>query len=449
MIAGLSGKTVVLDSLEMPETEERVVIVGGGVIGLCAGYYALREGLPVTVLERDEHRTASCSIGNAGMVVPSHFIPLAAPGMISKGLRWMFDRESPFYIRPRPSAELARWGWLFHRHSNRRHVEASRELLRDLNLESRRLFHELAGEGDFGLVDRGLLMLCETAKGLDEEAEVAAEAAEIGVEAVVVDAAEAARIDPGVEMDVAGAVHYRQDCHLHPARLMALLRQRIVEMGGTIEYGSQVDRLEFSGGRVTAVRVGDSRYEGRHFVVAGGSWSSRLLRQIGMKLPLLPGKGYSLTLGSPPQMPELCSIFCEAKVAVTPLGGVLRFAGTMEIGGLDLDIDPARVHGIVKSVSRYFPQFSEENFDGVTPWAGLRPVSPDGLPYLGRVDGLGNLVVATGHAMMGLSLGPVSGRLVTDLLVGADSFRPIDSLAAGRFGDRIRRRPSASGTPAG
>lgn len=429
----------------MPDSTKQVVVVGGGVVGLCAAYYALRAGLSVTVLDRDGRREQNCSVGNAGMIVPSHFIPLAAPGMLAKGLRWMFDRESPFFVRPRWSPALARWGWLFQRHATARHVAASRELLRDLNLESRRLFHELADEGDFGLVARGLVVLCESQKGLDEEAEVAAEAREIGVSAEVLDAAGVARLDPGIETRVTGGVHFAQDCHLDPARLMALLRRRVEELGGSIEEGVAIDQVEVATGRVRAVSGGGRRFEAGRFVIAGGSWSGQLLRRLGLRLPLQAGKGYSLTLADPPQMPRICSILSEAKVAVTPMGGVLRFAGTMEIGGLDLGIDPARVHGIVKSVPRYFPGFTEADFDGVEPWAGLRPVSPDGLPYIGRVDGLDNLVVATGHAMMGLSLGPVTGRLVTDLLIGEEPFRPIEGLVVGRFGDRIRNRPPASG----
>jgi D-amino-acid dehydrogenase len=422
----------------MSEQKDRVVVVGGGVIGLCGAYYALRAGLPVTVLERDAAGTENCSVGNAGMVVPSHFIPLAAPGMVSKGLRWMFDRESPFYVRPRLSPALARWGWIFLRHANQRHVAASRELLRDLNLESRRLFRELADEGDFGLVTKGLLMLCESQHGLDEEAEVAAAAHEIGLEAEVLDAAGVAALDPGIDMTVTGGVHFPKDCHLDPGRLMALLRRRVAELGGTLEQGVEIDRVEHAGGRVTAVSGGGRRFEGGRFVIAGGSWSGLLLRQLGLRLPLQPGKGYSLTLADPPQLPGLCSILCEAKVAVTPMGGGLRFAGTMEVGGLDLSIDRARVHGIVKSVSRFFPRFAEGDFEGVEPWAGLRPVSPDGLPYLGRLAGLDNLVLATGHAMMGLSLGPVTGRLIADLLTGTEPFRSIDGMAVGRFGDRVR-----------
>lgn len=415
------------------DEKKRVIILGGGVIGLCSAYHALKRGLAVTVVEREGAGGDNCSMGNAGMIVPSHFIPLAAPGMMAKGLRWMFNSESPFYIRPRLDPALARWAWLFYRNSTRDHVERTKNLLRDLNLESRRLFAELAEDEDFGLAKRGMLMLCKTAKGLDEEATVAAAAREIGLEAEVLDAAAVARLDPGVTMDVEGAVYFPQDCHLDPSRFMRVLRQRVRDLGGVIESGVEIDTLEARDGAVRALRGSGRRYEGRAFVIAGGAWSPGLLAQAGLKLPLQAGKGYSLTLPAPPELPGLCSIFVEAKVAVTPMGGSLRFAGTMEVGGLDLSIQPARVRGIVKSVHGYFPRFREDDFGGVSPWAGLRPVSPDGIPYLGAVPGLPNLIAATGHAMMGLSLGPVSGRLVADLLTGTEPFRPIGQMAAGRF----------------
>jgi D-amino-acid dehydrogenase len=413
---------------------KRVIIVGGGVIGLCSAYYALRRGLAVTLIEREAAGADNCSMGNAGMIVPSHFTPLAAPGMIAKGLRWMFNPESPFYVRPRMNVDLMRWGWLFYRHSTERHVAASRELLRDLNLESRRLFAELAEDQDFGLAKRGLLMLCKTSKGLDEEAEVARAAREIGLTAEVLDAAATARLDPGITMDVAGAVYFPQDCHLDPARFMAAMRRRVLELGGVIESGVEIDSIEAAHGRVNSIEGSGRRFEGGQFVLAGGSWTPRLLAMIGVKLPLQAGKGYSLTLPQPPQTPQLCSIFAEAKVAITPMGGKLRFGGTMEVGGLDLSINPARVRGIVKSVHAYFPEFSERDFEGIAPWAGLRPVSPDGIPYLGKIRGFSNLLAATGHAMMGLSLAPVSGRLVADLLAGDAPFREIEAMEVGRFG---------------
>lgn len=417
----------------MNSSKERVIVLGGGVIGLASAYYALKRGMAVTVVEREPAGGDNCSMGNAGMIVPSHFIPLAAPGMIAKGLRWMFNPESPFFIRPRPDPALLRWAWLFHRHSTENHVARTRELLRDLNLESRRLFTELSAEEPFGLETRGMLMLCKTAKGLDEEAAVANAAREIGLKAEVLDAAGTARLDPAITMDLAGAVHFPQDCHLDPARFMAGLRRRVLALGGTIESGVTIDTLETRDHRLTALSGGGRRFEGDRFVIAGGSWSPALLRQAGLKLPLQPGKGYSLTLPKPPELPALCSILVEAKVAVTPMADRLRFAGTMEVGGLDLSIDPARVRGIVKSVHSYFPKFAESDFAGIPVWSGLRPVSPDGVPYLGFVPRFPNLIAATGHAMMGLSLGPVTGHLVADLLAGDPPFRSIDAMAPGRF----------------
>lgn len=411
----------------------RVVIVGGGVIGLCSAYYALKRGFSVTAIERESAGGDNCSMGNAGMIVPSHFTPLAAPGMIAKGLRWMFNPESPFYVRPRVNLDLMRWGWLFYRHSTERHVVASRELLRDLNLESRRLFAELAEEENFGLVKRGLLMLCKSQKGLDEEAHVAKEAHDIGLLADVLDAKATAMLDPAITMDVAGAVYFPQDCHLSPSRFMASIRRRVLAAGGIIESGVTIDSMEIQAGKVASVTGNGRRFEGEKFVIAGGSWSADLLKSVGLDLPLQAGKGYSLTLTSPPELPQLCSIFAEAKVAITPMDGSLRFGGTMEVGGLDLTINPARVRGIVKSVHAYFPKFSESDFKGVKPWAGLRPVSPDGVPYLGQVPGLENLLAATGHAMMGLSLGPISGRIIADLLAGDPPFRPIEALSPARF----------------
>ena len=411
----------------------RVVILGGGVIGLCSAYYALRRGFAVTLIEREAAGGDNCSMGNAGMIVPSHFIPLAAPGMISKGLRWMFNPESPFYVRPRLDLGLARWGWLFYRNSTAKHVADTRELLRDLNLESRRLFEEMSTEEDFGLRKRGMLMLCKTAKGLDEEAHVAAEAREIGLQAEVLDAAAAAKLDPDITMDIAGAVHFPQDCHLDPARFMASLRKRVEALGAEFASGVTIDSIETRNGKITALNGGGRRFEGDEFVIAGGSWTAELLEKAGIKLPLQAGKGYSLTLPAPPELPQVCSIFVEAKVEITPMDGKLRFAGTMEVGGLDLSINAPRVRGIIKSVNAYYPKFSEKDFEGIKPWAGLRPVSPDGIPYLGRSRKHGNLIVAGGHAMMGLSLGPVSGKLVADLLGRDAPFRPIDQMALERF----------------
>lgn len=413
-----------------------VLIVGGGVIGLCSAYYAAKRGWQVTLLERGAADHDSCSLGNAGMVVPSHFVPLAAPGMVALGLKWMWNPESPFYIRPRLNWELLNWGFKFWRAANRAHVQRSAPLLRNLSLASRSCFEELAAErnNDFGLVQKGLLMLCETGHALVEEARNAAHARALGLPAEVLDAKQAATLDPGVRMEIAGGVYFPKDCHLNPAQFTASLTGELQRLGARFEWNAEVLGWRTGDSGLAGVSTQRGEFQADQYVLAGGSWSPLAARELGLKLPLQAGKGYSLTLPRPRQLPSICAIFTEARVAVTPMGGKLRFGGTMEIAGLTQEVNPRRVQGIVKAVPKYYPEFREADFAGLRPWCGLRPCSPDGLPYLGRTQRHPNLVVATGHAMMGLSLGPITGRLVAELLAGETPAFDLALLHPERYG---------------
>lgn len=416
-------------------SSQHVVVVGGGVIGLCCAHYASLAGHRVTVVERGAPDHDSCSLGNAGMVVPSHFIPLAAPGAVALGLKWMWNPASPFYIRPRLDASLLRWGWRFFRAATAGHVARSAPLLRDLSLASRALFQELAGsdENSFGLVQKGLIMLCRTAHALDEEAHVAEAARELGIPAQVLDPAGVARLDPQVRYQVAGGVHFPQDCHLDPAAFTASLTRNLQRRGAEFRFGSAVSGWRCEGGRVTGLVTSQGEVRGDSYVLALGSDSPATVRGLDLDIPMQAGKGYSLTLQRPPGIPSLCSILTEARVAVTPMGQGLRIGGTMEIAGMDTSINPVRVRGIVNAVPGYLPDFRPSDFNDVPVWRGLRPCSPDGLPYLGRARSHPNLVVATGHAMMGLSLGPVTGRLVAELLEGRAPSLDISLLHPDRF----------------
>ena len=400
--------------------QQHVVIVGGGVIGLSCAYYCAKAGLQVTVVDRNPESRDGCSFGNAGMIVPSHFVPLAAPGMVALGLKWMWNPESPFYIRPRLDASLIAWAYRFWRSSTAAHVRASAPLIRDLSLASRSAFEELAElpGNDFGLVRKGLLMLCRTPHGLEEEAKGAEQARKLGIPADVLDPAAAAALEPGVRMDIAGAVHYPLDCHLSPDRFMGGLKRELDRLGARFLWSSEALDWKSSGQRIERVITTNGEVAGDEFLLCGGSWSPSTAAKLDLRLPIQAGKGYSLTLPSPRRLPTLCSIFTEARVAVTPMGSSLRFGGTMELSGLDEGIDPVRVRGIIKAVSRYYPEFGPADFEGIQPWRGLRPCSPDGLPYIGRTGCRSNLTLATGHAMMGLSLAPVTGKIVAGILTG-------------------------------
>jgi D-amino-acid dehydrogenase len=401
---------------------KRVLIVGGGIIGLATAYYCARRGWRVTVVDRGAARRDGCSFQNAGMLVKSHFVPLAAPGMVALGLKWMWNSASPFYVKPRLSADLLDWGLKFWRAATPQHVRRAAPLLRDLSVASHGCFEELAAlpGSDFGLVRKGLLMLCRTQHTLDEESRTAQLGRELGIAAEVLDAAQVAALDPGVRMNIAGAVYFPQDCHLTPDRFVTQLQDRLAAEGTEFVWNTEVAGWRVEHGRhirAVATRGGDE-IEADEFVLCAGAWSPSLARELGLRLPMQAGKGYSLTLAKPRRLPEICAILTEARVAVTPMGGALRFAGTMEIDGLDEGINPVRVRGIIIAATKYYPELEPSDFADVAPWRGLRPCSPDGMPYVGRTAKCANLAIATGHAMLGMSLGPVTGKLIAEILAG-------------------------------
>jgi D-amino-acid dehydrogenase len=237
-------------------------------------------------------------------------------------------------------------------------------------------------------------------------------------------------------MDVAGSVHIAEDCNVDPGRLMEWLQRRAAAAGVFFRWESEVTGWRAdAGGRIRAARLKSSEeLEADEFVLCAGSWTPALSRTLGLRLPMQPGKGYSVTLPRPRRSPRACAVLAEARVSVSPMNGRLRFGGTMELAGLDESINPIRVRGIIDAVQRYYPEFAPQDFDGIEPWRGLRPCTPDGLPYLGRTVRAPNLVVATGHAMMGVSLGPITGRLAAELLEdGAPSAFDLSPLSPDRY----------------
>jgi D-amino-acid dehydrogenase len=414
---------------------KHILIIGGGVIGLSVAYYCALRGHRVTIVERGGPDRGGCSFGNAGMIVPSHFVPLAAPGAVALGLKWMWNPESPFYVKPRLNWDLMRWGYDFWKASTADHVARSAPLLRDLSFASRACFEEIADlrQNDFGLVKKGLLMLCKTYVHLLEEAKFAERAREIGVPAEVLDPKQTAALDPAVRMDIAGSVYFPKDCHLVPTRFMAGLADQLDRLKVRCLWSTEVSGCRVESVRIAALRIPQGEVQADEYVLCGGSWSPVVAHGLGLNLPMQAGKGYSLTLPQPRQLPEICSILCEARVAVTPMGPSLRVGGTMEIAGLNETINPVRVRGIVKAVPQYFPDFTPADFEGIQPWCGLRPCSPDGLPYVGRTTRFGNLSIATGHAMMGLSLGPITGKLMAEILSGEKPSVDIQLLNPDRY----------------
>ncbi len=410
---------------------KHVTILGAGIIGLSTALYCARSGMKVTVIDQKPRQRDGCSFGNAGMIVPSHFIPLAAPGMVKLGLKWMWNPESPFYIKPRLNLDLMTWGLEFWKAATKGRVNAAAPILRDLSLLSRQCYEEIGL--DFGLVKRGLLMLCKKQQTLDEEAHMAEMANKLGIPAEVLDAKATAALDPAVTMDVCGSVYFPKDCHLAPGRFIAAVEAELTKLGVEMLWETEVRGFEVEGKALRAIKTSKGQVEGQEVVLCSGVWSAELAKELDLKLPMQAGKGYSLTLSNPKQLPDLCSICTEARLAVTPMDGALRVGGTMEMAGTDESITPRRVRGITRAFPDYFPAFSENDFADVKPWSGLRPVSPDGMPYIGRTQRWKNLTLATGHAMMGLSLAPATGKIVADVLCGEKSSVALDLMSPDRF----------------
>lgn len=409
--------------------KNHAIVVGAGIAGLSVAYFLSKEGMEVTVLDKADGKD-NCSYGNAGMIVPSHIVPLASPGIISKGLRWMLQAESPFYIRPRLDKRLFKWGWKFRQASTEKHVEESGPVLRDLLLTNRELLIQIEEEEqfDFGFKKNGLLNLCKTQKGLDEEAEVAEKANALGIPARVLSAEETREMEPSLEMEIIGSTYFPKDCHLHPGSLLNKLKERMQDRAVSFRYNTDVVGLQTENGRAQGVISADGVHlEGSHIILCPGAWTPELADNIGLSLPMQAGKGYSITLNNPKQLPEICALLSEAKVSMTPMCGKLRFGGTMEIVGIDTSINPVKLNALKKSVCNYFPEFSMNDFENQEIWVGLRPISPDGLPYVGAVDRYENLFTSTGHAMMGMSLGVASGQLISQLILNgkADLSHPL------------------------
>jgi len=377
----------------------KAVIIGGGVIGLFSAYYLNKSGWEVDIIDQGD-LSDNCSYGNAGMITPSHFIPLAAPGMIEQGIRWMFDSKSPFYVKPSLNPELIGWGLKFLKSATRKHVDRSAGALRDISVMSKLLFQEFEKDSkiDFGLQDRGILMLFKTPKFVEEEKHMAEQAINLGLDAQYLSPEECRQLQPGVEMDILGAVHYHCDAHLYPNKLMRGLMKYIENAKGvTIYRNTEIVKISHEAGKITSVNSKDKEFKGDAYVVAGGAWSPGIARLAGLKVPLMPGKGYSFMVPQEEsKQMTIPSILCEARVAITPMNGSIRYGGTMEVGKINNNINMSRVQGIVESVPKYLPNFKPEMPQQKDIWFGFRPCSPDGLPYIGLSGKYNNLAIATG-----------------------------------------------------
>jgi D-amino-acid dehydrogenase len=404
------------------------VIVGGGVIGLACAWELRRRGEDVLILDRNEPG-AACSAGNAGWITPSISTPLPAPGLVGTSMRWMMKRDSPLYIKPRLDPRFAGWLVGFWRNCRPDVYVRGLEALSALNQRTMPLFDRWQEDGiDFEMHKAGLLFLGLSREAITHTATEIEQLERFGYRRPsILSGAEVRELEPGLSDSVAGGFHVEEERHVRPETLTSGLVQRLKDDGVEIRTGVEVTGIARRSGTVNAVMTNVGSVAAERVLIAAGSWTGQIAQRFGFKLPIEAGKGYSVTIEHPRRTITRPLDLIEARVAVTPFSDGLRLAGTMELSGLNLRLEPSRVEAIRRAGDQSLGDWRGGRHEKV--WVGMRPLTPDGLPVIGQVAGCDNLYVAGGHQMLGITLAPATGEAVAELMLSGTSqvdLRPFD-----------------------
>ena len=407
----------------------RVAIVGGGVIGLLCVHHLVRRGAHVIVVER--HRIgAGCSAGNAGWVTPSLAVPLPAPGLRWKSLRWMLRRDSPLYIRPRAALAMAPWLLGFWRCCNRPQFERGVAAMARLGADTFDLYDQLAADGvEYECHRTGLLMAFRSRQEMREEREMLELVGYTDLEPL--SAAEVGDREPTLDRGVAAGIRVRPERTVRPEHLCSGVAKGLLEAGSEIVERTTVEGVCLEGRSARALRTAIGEIDADAVLIATGAEAGRLAASCGLRLPLQAGKGYSVTVSGPRVRPLQPLYLSDSKVGVTPFDDGVRIAGTMELSGINLELDRVRLAALKRGAERDVPRVTEgrESVD----WVGMRPLTPDGLPILGRLPERDNLFVATGHQMLGVTLAPSTGRVMAELILDGRGETELEPFSPARF----------------
>lgn len=414
---------------------KKIIIVGGGVNGLCAAYYLQKDGYDITVIDSGDI-TDNCSFGNMGIILPSHFVPLSSPGIVAEGLRYLMRSTSPFYMKPQLRLGFLRWALKFYTSSTQRMVERNSPYLSELLNLSRKLTDEIREDiGDvFNMESIGCMMMCQKQDAFEEELKVAGKASQFDLEVEVLNREELQAKEHNVELDIYGAMLYKSDAHIHPGRFMRAMKKHLKEHGVRFQLNTTVTGFEKKGSKMIGGVITDQGvFSGDEVILCAGSWLPKLTKALGVNLLLEGGKGYSYDYDYVEKNIIYPAILVDGRCAVTPWKHELRIGGTMEFSGLNHKIYSKRMEGIYQSVKSFYPGLDIGKPQEDKIWAGLRPVSPDGLPYIGPVGEYKNVFISGGNAMLGMSAGPAAGVILKDLVKGADTSVNISPYSSGRF----------------
>jgi len=403
----------------------KITIIGGGIIGLSSAFYLQRSGWEVTVLDKGDF-TDNCSYGNCGYICPSHFIPLATPGIVKQGFKWMWNSRSPFYVQPRLDWNLINWGLKFIRSATKDHVATAAIPLRDIAIISKKEYETWLGIPgfDFAYQQKGLLEIFQTEAGAEHAKHTVEKAHELGLsDTKLLSKEELDALEPQTRINGLGAILFNCDAHCYPNKLMQQLIAYLKQQGVKLIAYEEVVGFEKKANKVSKVYTVNSTSGEKNFfdadeiIVATGSWGRETAKLLGTRIPMMPGRGYSVTLEDSPYKVNYPAVLLEGRAAITPMdGNKIRFGGTMEITSHKTPPRMNRVQGILDAVKRFYPDFEVPLPPKEKIWYGYRPCSADGLPYIGRIKKYSNVTIATGHSMLGLSLGAGTGMLVEEIV---------------------------------
>jgi D-amino-acid dehydrogenase len=413
-----------------------ITIIGGGIIGLSSALYLRRAGWDVLVLDKGDF-TDNCSYGNCGYICPSHFIPLATPGVLKQGLKWMWNSKSPFYVQPRLSWNLFTWGLKFIRSATKENVGAAAIPLRDIAILSKKEYESwlTLPSFDFAYQQKGLLEIFQTGVGEEHAKHTVERALELGLAGTkLLTKHELQSLEPQARIEAKGAILFNCDAHCYPNKLMQQLLRYLKKEGVRLIPHQEVNRFEKNKKKVSRIITKDSVYEQDEVLIATGSWGRETAALLATRIPLIPGRGYSVTLEDSPYKVNYPAVLLEGRAAITPMdGNKIRFGGTMEITSHRTPPRMNRVQGILDAVKRFYPDFDVPFPPREKIWYGYRPCSADGLPYIGRLKKFENVTIATGHSMLGLSLGAGTGKLVEEIVSHRETSMPVSAFDPGRF----------------
>lgn len=396
--------------------DKKVVIIGGGIIGLSSAYYLHQNGYDITILEKGNFADA-CSKGNQGWVCPALHTPVPEPGLVGSSIKWLMKKDSPLYIKPSTVPRLSNWIGQFMKHCNERDFKVGKDALHNLSHSTFDLYDSLRSDGlEFEMHRQGMLFVFLSEKEHTQAIEKFTVGSKLyGHETpIILSGDEVRRLEPSISNKVVGGLLLKEQRHVNPETVSKAFVKSLESSGVKLRMNTEVTEIEKVENKVIAIKCGEERFEADTFLLTAGAWSGFLAKQFNYNLPIQAGKGYSITISNPKLKFEHPIYLGDSKSGISPFNGSTRIGGTMELSGINSIIDSNRIQGVRNSVSKYLNE--ELHGEEEVEWAGMRPMTPDGLPVLGLIPDSQNAFVATGHGMVGVSMAPVTGKIMSDLI---------------------------------